>query len=64
MAAVACGTAGAVRGYYAALARIGGDGRVRLLLKIAKMDEDGDGSISGDECVLQGLEHASTVCSR
>ena len=37
------------RGYYGELARVGGDGRVRLLLKIAKMDEDGDGAISGDE---------------
>lgn len=36
-------------GFYAALARIGGDGRVRLLLKIAKMDEDHDGSISEHE---------------
>ena len=48
--------------FYVALAQIGGDARVRLLLKIAKMDADGDGSISDTELKqLEGL--VETTCA-
>ena len=36
-------------GFYASLARAGGEARVRMLLTIAKLDHDGDGVLSPEE---------------